>query len=295
LLQQASIPVILLKGIDTAKRLYADTALRPMVDMDLLVRRKDLDQAAELFSTIGFRELPRDSQLNFPMDSQHNYHLENENHLNLELHWSLISGEKDWRAPNEDWAWVNVEKAASPAQEGLNALCLNPNAALLYSSAHLALQHGLAFSRLVWLYDVHLLVNAYRDRLDWEDLVNQAKTLGWESALSAALGEVQNRFGTSLPEAGLVRLNSDASKDTRLVQRKATTDSLYEHFVMKVSSLDRNARMKFILAGLFPSPAYIRARYHPRPVWIWMLYYPYRWLSILFNLVRMILKRIMKS
>ena len=40
-------------------------------------------------------------------------------------------------------------------------------------------------------------------------------------------------------------------------------------------------QVRWLLWLIFPAPAYIRWRYRPDPVWIWPLFYPYRWSDIL--------------
>jgi hypothetical protein len=50
----AAIPVIALKGIYLAKAVYAEPALRPMADMDLLFRVEDLEQAQAVLFALGY-------------------------------------------------------------------------------------------------------------------------------------------------------------------------------------------------------------------------------------------------
>ena len=50
----ADVPVILLKGAALAHRIYASPALRPMVDIDVLVRHVDIERAVRAASTLGY-------------------------------------------------------------------------------------------------------------------------------------------------------------------------------------------------------------------------------------------------
>ncbi len=54
ILQNAAIPVILIKGIALCKTLYPDPALRPMRDIDILVAEDDAEKAQQLLLESGF-------------------------------------------------------------------------------------------------------------------------------------------------------------------------------------------------------------------------------------------------
>jgi hypothetical protein len=54
-LASAQIPVILLKGASLAHRIYPDPALRPMSDVDILIRPGDRARAWDGLTALGFR------------------------------------------------------------------------------------------------------------------------------------------------------------------------------------------------------------------------------------------------
>jgi hypothetical protein len=53
-LNEAGIPVILLKGSCLAQECYGNVALRPMTDIDLLARREDLQRVVDCFKSLGY-------------------------------------------------------------------------------------------------------------------------------------------------------------------------------------------------------------------------------------------------
>ncbi|HVB38956.1 MAG TPA: nucleotidyltransferase family protein [Vicinamibacterales bacterium] len=53
-LAQADVPLLVLKGAALARLVYADPALRPMRDVDLLVRPRDARRAYEVLQCLGF-------------------------------------------------------------------------------------------------------------------------------------------------------------------------------------------------------------------------------------------------
>jgi hypothetical protein len=293
-IQSAAIPVVLLKGINFAKTLYPDIGLRPMLDMDLLVRWQDADQVMKILSARGYQRDFRADPPGFLHAIEHHYHMVNDQGIQVELHWNLIAGSKDWRTPSEDWLWRNVEPVEFAGKKAPHLQCLSPAAALLYCCAHIGLQHGLEQARLIWFYDVHALIIKYGPTLDWDALAAQAYLLNWGAALRTVLANTQARFGTPIPESVMDQLGAQKFTDEYLVQRKSSFSSYYDQLDVLFASLEPAARTRFILGRLFPSPGFIRHHHHPKPAWLWPFFYPYRWGMITFNVIKMFLLRLRK-
>lgn len=162
-------------------------------------------------------------------------------------------------------------------------LTLTPTAHLLYLAAHTMLQHGGARASLIWFCDLDLLIRRQADRLDWDELLRRAREFRWAAALLAALQGAQERLGTPLPQGFLeVLVEAEDRQAARLVERKADPRQTRATRVWNfLSPLDWQARLRLLLAIVFPTPAYVRWRYKPWPGWLWPLCYPYRWLDIL--------------
>jgi hypothetical protein len=125
------------------------------------------------------------------------------------------------------------------------------------------------------------LIEAQGRQIDWEALVIQAGHFGWSGALRAALEAAQSCFSTSLPDGLLSRLEAQTGAQDALVALKAeTAPTRILGEWKKLSSLNWPGRLRLLIALVFPSPAYLRWRYQPRPAWIWPLYYVYRWVDI---------------
>ena len=197
----------------------------------------------------------------------------------IELHWSLISGDGDWRAPDIDWFWHQTEPWHSPeASASREASQLTPTAQLLYLSAHAMLQHGSAATRLLWLYDIHRVVERDGARLSWPEIVERARALEWDTAVAEALERCASLFGTALPDFVLPELRRAVTARTaRHVASKANRETSRAELVWReLLCLDAAARARLMLAILFPRPAYLKWRY-PRARWLWPLAYAYRW------------------
>ncbi len=67
------IPVILLKGAALAPLVYRGIALRPMADLDLLIRRSDLSSAEGALCQLGY--VPDEAYQSREWYEQHHHHL----------------------------------------------------------------------------------------------------------------------------------------------------------------------------------------------------------------------------
>ena len=55
-MNKAGVQVVLLKGVSLAASLYPDIGLRPMGDLDLLVRDSQLNTAVQIASSFGYKD-----------------------------------------------------------------------------------------------------------------------------------------------------------------------------------------------------------------------------------------------
>jgi hypothetical protein len=290
--QQAGVPVVVLKGIDLAVELYPDPALRVMSDIDVLVPYPYVRMAVRSLSRLGYQKMNENLAHHHVL-----LHGGPQKKVAVELHWSLVEAFHPATAgdhPSQDWFWQHTRPwpsaDASPAAaglEGLGALALQAEARLLYLTAHLLLQHAGSGERLLWYYDLHLLLErqpASRE-MDWTALLRQAVELGWDEALERALQALELRFAAPLP-AGYTaaraalpvsegRRSRPTPQDPGL--RRSRTRAVWQG--LRAQPLPQ--RLRLIWDMFFPEPAYLRWRYRPSPAWLWPLYYIYRWFDIL--------------
>ncbi len=82
------IPVMALKGAHLAELVYGNIALRPMCDLDLLVKEKDLLKVDEILLGLGYRPVGDDRQVT-ERNRHFAYRLPGKE-LYVEIHWTLI-------------------------------------------------------------------------------------------------------------------------------------------------------------------------------------------------------------
>lgn len=262
-LAEADVRVLVLKGMSLAGRLYPDPALRPMSDLDLLIPAEQVGTAVGCIESCGYRV------------QKSSYHVVlwggPGEQVNVELHWSLTPGQTGEASENcSGFLWGNTQPL-----EVLPGQVLSCEADLLYLSAHLILQHG-GRPRLIWLYDLHLLLTAQAASLDWPALFQRAEELGWEAPLAAALSLVQECLGSPLPAAcELLCARTDPLVPMGFPEFQAWSRAA-------LHSLPFSLRMRFLKSLLFPKKAYMLWRYQPQPAWLWPFYYLER-LATLFH------------
>jgi hypothetical protein len=149
----AGLPLLLLKGLAFAERLYGGLDRRPQHDIDVLVRRRDRRRARRLLGELGF--------------SDHAYDLHSRTVVRdgvaIDVHHALR------RAPafaiDEAELWrTAVEQAVGPRR--IRTLSDEYALVLLVLAAFEDLGQGMA--KLKQLLDLYLLARAVDAALDWE-------------------------------------------------------------------------------------------------------------------------------
>lgn len=282
-------PLVVLKGAALIPLIYEDAGLRPLLDIDLLVHPDDLERVAGVLSELGYARLPHlDPQL-LPAE-HHLVFRRNQGEtvlLTVELHWRLVEGEISDPTSPAGWFWSQVQLAELPLSaftgskgaqgapsSTLTCHILSPTAHLLYLMAHLGVQHGPFSARLIWLYDIHRLVQRWGPRVDWPLLAEQAACFSWQETVGEVATVTHMLFGTLWP-APLEQLARPPSA-VSLIEHGAAPTRL-EGVWRRLHVLPQPMRLRYLFRQAVPTGEYMRWRYRPRPEWLWPLWYLYRW------------------
>jgi hypothetical protein len=171
-LDKASIPFLILKGLPLAHELYPEPGLRPVGDLDLLVRRRFRDAALSVLASLGYR-LPA-AALPLWYYRRHHFHVllvrSGGESLAVELHWQPHSFFSLSHVPEgELWASARTLRVGG---QGVRVPGREENYLLLVQHAHRHLLGGTGWAegdavsglldpaiqaRLFWLSDLILL------------------------------------------------------------------------------------------------------------------------------------------
>src|SRR5688572_1365917 len=201
-LDQNGIQSIAYKGPALAVLAYGDPALRRFIDLDLMVRRENVLQAAEVLATRGYhpKSLTSDQQA-LLLQTQHNLQLVSASRVIVELHWQVASQLFASSVTAED-LWNNLETIklndfpvkSFSTEDLLFSLCV-------HGSRHL-------WERLAWIADVaHLL--QIRPEINWSALVARARAANAERMFLLGLYLASDLLHGQLPDIVSEKISQD--------------------------------------------------------------------------------------
>jgi hypothetical protein len=221
-LNQAGIEVMLLKGAALNRSMYARPDLRPMTDVDLLIKPQDVPSTTALLKSAGCRrgfDLIRDDF--FPK-----YHYEAEfltdstNPVRIDLHARPFRPLRVSRTMPDD---AFFDDAACVQWGNAEALIPSTENMLIHLTAHAAF-HGC--SRLLWLYDIHRFLLTCSNKVDWDRFLKRAETWRLSLAVWEGIHSATKFFGKSCPETVLRTLAGQRTTwRDRLTLRSAPDDA----------------------------------------------------------------------
>ena len=287
------ITVVLLKGAVFARTFYEDIGLRPMSDLDILLRKEDIPGAVHLLKQHGYEEPVLHQSELLKQDASHDVHLRRAQppHVDIEVHWLLVGGEKFRHKTDMSWFWQRVVLLTG---WGEGVATLSPTAHLLYLCAHLGYQHGLASVGWLWLVELARFLERYHQEIDWTDFVEGANHLTWSAAAYYTFQAVDQLFPqTSLPDQVMSQLRAQmtAEEESHVIAMSQVVPSRVAFAWKQFEQLDNAARLRAVISRLFPSLAFMRQRYGFRSNWQAILGYPVRWLDMTNVLLKYVIAR----
>lgn len=259
----AGLPLVLLKGAALLLTTYAKPALRPMADLDLLVRPRDLPRAREILLEMGYSVL---YPVRYPDLFQHELDFLREKpfRVGLDLHTNLFPMPHAMDGAQMEWFWRNTVAAQKGSVAGL---VFRPEAQLLHLCGHTWLgHHG---GDLVNQLDAHEVIR--QNSLDWDLLLEKARAFGLLIPLQRTLPGLAAGWGTPVPAGVLARLA--ALRPTRRELRRFRNKP-WERFSAVQAMLagvagapDPLTALRYAWYMLFPYPQYMMSAYglaHPR-------------------------------
>jgi hypothetical protein len=280
-LTNAHMPVMVLKGADIATTLYRHPELRHFSDVDLMVRPENLGAAIELLKDLGYHY---HQEYRFESVSRQRaafvYVKEvAAGYIVFEIHTSPHQNEMgvSFQAA-ELW-----ERARPITLESVKVYGMGLEDLLLYLCWHF---RSHSFSRLIWLYDITVLLLRHANDIDWSKAHAIAKKQGLLSTIYYCVQWCQAVFHISLPEQAQIEQFAPPALIRRLVAHFVGNDfgallhvgSYHERKILQRLMVDdKPALCQVVLRACIPSPTHLGRLYmeHSRlPVRLFWLYYP---------------------
>ena len=204
-LEEGGIPVILLKGGFLAANIYENIALRPLRDLDLLVKKKDILPSAGILERLGYLPIVKVKE-QLEDDFAYSITLAKENSgingsVSLDLHWHIL---------NASWLMAlssgkcDMERIWASAEQ---ALVLDIPVRIL-APPHLficlavnAFTH--CYQRIILLADLSHLLSRYEKIINWDSLRQEARRCHLENILDYTLKSITAMPLSRKPQRGL--------------------------------------------------------------------------------------------
>jgi len=284
-LAAADLPVVVLKGAALADTVYDNAAVRPMCDVDLLVRRAELAAAQRVFEGLGFGLARAETHPGALAEHENEVVLSKPGPIAafVDLHWSLFDSPYYQQQIAMDWFW----DTAQPVRVAdVPTRILGPEAQIIHLCGHLGLHH--ASHGLLWWHDIAQVLVCYRDRIDWPALLQQTERNELVLPVRDVLTRAAEDWKAPVPASVLERLRS--TQPSRAERQAAAGFNAAgrpagRRFWADLAAMPGwRPRLRFARTNLFPSLAYMRERYKVAHPLLLPLYYPYRWLRGLLGL-----------
>jgi len=194
--KKAGIKTIPLKGIILSETLYHNFSLRPMGDIDILVKENDLDRAKNVLISLGYKMSLKGLTQNYWKDYHCHYQFrEPFKETLIEIHWAFAPPRPNKINLNEVW-----ERSETQCINGIEVSTLSPEDTLLLLCLHACKNiTTLKNIPLINLCDIHEIITQYTDRLNYAYIVHTAKVWRLEGAVFYLCLLTNNCLGTHWP------------------------------------------------------------------------------------------------
>jgi hypothetical protein len=198
-LDRVGAPSVGLKDAQLATEVYPDRALRPMGDVDLLIRHEDYHRVDQAMRSLGFAAHPREEApfvLRYGSGRQFR-RVSDETWVDVQ--WDIA--EREWNpsgprpfGPRANNLW---ERAVPLRIDGYQLQAPSPADMLLHLCLHL---EGHEYCELVLFSDIVEFVAHYGERFDWSALIEVTREARAESSVAHVLDLTRRLFDIALPE-----------------------------------------------------------------------------------------------
>lgn len=211
-LEASGVDVVALKGAALVVDTYPSPGLRPMDDLDLLVRPADQDGAAQVLRSRGYELVHRAS-------AGHASAWRRPDRLDVDLHtqpnpWLFQRPDH----PGLSALWANLEDVDLP--DGRRVRAVGAADQLLVVFVH-GIRGGSEVVR--WAADATWLARS--GRVEWDHLVAQARRYGVSSIVEGAVHSLEDALGERVVPGRVVR---ELASQRRSVLDRLTRRALYD-------------------------------------------------------------------
>ena len=269
--ERCGVDLMALKGIVLIDQLYGRSQLRPMGDVDVMVRPEQLDAACAALQRLGCHSGPPLLRGDFfpRYYNERTYMSPGPCPVKLDVHVRPFRPNWYRRRVPDDALWP---ACTTILIDGAPVRVASLERQLIHLVVHAAI-HGA--KRLLWLMDIALFVRRHGDRIDWGRLADLTVAWGLHHPVRTGLAAVQQQFGPIVPDRARRRLRvGRVGLMDRLVLWHAPRDAAHPVSTVMVELLSirgLSPRVGYLGALIRPQPAHLAGLYNGRHVG-WQLF-----------------------
>ena len=223
----AGIDVVLFKGIAISLKYHGNMAMRPMTDMDVLIRPESLSQAEELLRQYGYRYNYSEEK---KITDVHSHDYINADSSGFDLHWYSL-----YESPHagiDDGIW---ERAEFLDWDGLVVKVMSPEDLLLTSIVSGVRDYPI---RPHWIHDVATIV-ASEPVIPWAKVWEEARKRHLRKQVFSALNLVRGISKEVIPETVLENiLENDLEFHRHLLKLAIAEGQTHELIKAKIDAIE---------------------------------------------------------
>ncbi|MEA3280027.1 MAG: nucleotidyltransferase family protein [Thermodesulfobacteriota bacterium] len=242
------IQVIVLKGASLINWVYEDIGLRPMEDVDLMVRPENMYDIKRALERMGFsvdRLYPNTFRKGI---------------ISLDIHTDLLSSHRiRSRKRIMNLQYEDVWKRAVPIDNGSSIYRLSLYDNIIALSSHL-LKHG--FRRMIWFVDIKESIEKSGDEFNWSEMIQYSKRIQAQRLLLYIMLLSKQLMGMNVPDHILNDLGkNDLSLVEKYILRLRLTDEplgMITEILWLFQISKQSDKVQFIMENIFPRKAIMR-------------------------------------
>lgn len=218
---QQKVDVLVLKGALLAPTVYAEAALRPMNDIDLLFRTEDLFRVGDVLERLGYQGKHKSAEQG-PGVTKHlstyrragnqgatpNPYLSAGGDRMVEPHGSL---EEAWFGLKADITPGVWERAVPISLYNQPAYRLSTSDMVLHMTVHAAFHVIMGASVFVQLYDIGRVLETWSAELNWPQVLNLTRKAKAQAFVYAGLYWARALYQSPIPDAPIMALEKECS------------------------------------------------------------------------------------
>jgi hypothetical protein len=254
------IAVIALKGIALQHELYSNPALRPMIDIDILIREEQAGESLHILTEMGCNMLPY-SESKYIDSFKHHFPPMLYKGIAIELHRYLF----DTYDPIQLAVSSIWEKAKHIKIEELDVYVPEQHHQLLFLCHHVYSTLRGGSVRLIWYTDIISFINKNKGDINWDGfkvLVERSKA---NESVYHSLGIVSFLYSEYFPEElfkAEISIYCPHPKEILFYIENTSVSPELTHYYQKFQNIKSiPGKLKYLLNRMFPHADFIRRKY----------------------------------